>query len=144
MTIRELAPEETGLAYLALLELRPAIGSREEFVERVNRVQRGEGYRVVGSFVEADKQAAAAAGFRTQHFLAWGYALYVDDLSSRPGFRRQGHSGALMDWLLEEARRLGCEQLHLDSGVGPDREEAHRLYLNKRLRISSHHFHVLL
>ena len=51
-------------------------------------------------------------------------------------------AGALLDWLIEEARRLGCGQLHLDSGVGPDREDAHRLYLNKRLRISAHHFQL--
>ena len=143
MTIRELQPEETGLAYRAMLELRDA-GTEPEFVARVNDVQRPEGYRLVASFADGDDQAVAAAGFRAAHYLAWGYALYVDDLSSRPGFRRQGHSGALLDWLLEEARRLGCAQLHLDSGVGPNREEAHRLYLNKRLRISCHHFQVEL
>jgi GNAT superfamily N-acetyltransferase len=144
MEIRELGPEETHLAHLAMLELRPGAGSEAEFVARVNELQRPEGYRLVGCFVEGDPQAAAAAGFRAAHFLAWGYALYVDDLSSRPGFRRQGHSGALMAWLLAEARRLGCSQLHLDSGVGRDREEAHRLYLNKRLRISAHHFQLEL
>ena len=144
MTIRELKPEETALAYPAMVELRPGIGSEPEFVARVNDLQRPEGYRLVASFADGDPQAVAAAGFRTAHFLAWGYAVYVDDLSSRPGFRRQGHAGALLDWLLEEARRLGCDQLHLDSGVGPDREEAHRLYLNKRLRISCYHFHVVV
>jgi len=144
MTIRELGPEETALAYEAMFELRTKIGSEVEFVERVNRLQRPEGYRLVGSFADGDARAAAAAGFRTAHFLAWGHALYVDDLSSRPGFRRQGHAGALLDWLLEEARRLGCGQLHLDSGVGQDREDAHRLYLNKRLRISAHHFQTEL
>ena|SRR5205807_4607936 len=144
MTIRELGPEETALAYEAMFELRTKIGSEVEFVERVNRLQRPEGYRLVGSFAHGDARAAAAAGFRTAHFLAWGHALYVDDLSSRPGFRRQGHAGALLDWLLEEARRLGCGQLHLDSGVGQDREDAHRLYLNKRLRISAHHFQTEL
>ena len=144
MTIRELGPEETALAYRAMLELRGRIGSEAEFVARVNDLQRPEGYRLLGSFAEGDPAAVAAAGFRTAHFLAWGYALYVDDLSSRPGFRRQGHAGALMDWLLEEARRLGCDQLHLDSGVGPDREEAHRLYPTTRLRISSHHSHLVL
>jgi GNAT superfamily N-acetyltransferase len=144
VTIRELAAEETGLAYRAMLELRPRIGSEAEFVARVNELQRPEGYRLVASFTGGDPEAVAAAGFRTAHFLAWGHALYVDDLSSRPGFRRQGHAGALLDWLLAEARRLGCDQFHLDSGVGPDREEAHRLYLNKRLRISSHHFHTEL
>lgn len=143
MAIRELLPAETGLAYRAMLELRP-VGTETEFVARVNDLQRPEGYRLVGSFADGDPQAVATAGFRTAHFLAWGYALYIDDLSSRPGFRRQGHSGALLDWLLAEARRLGCAQLHLDSGVGPAREEAHRLYLNKRLRISCHHFQAEL
>jgi GNAT superfamily N-acetyltransferase len=144
VTIRELGPEETGLAYTAMLELRPGIGTEPQFVTRVNDLQRTEGYRLIGSFVEGEEQAVAAAGFREAHFLAWGHALYVDDLSSRPGFRRQGHSGALLEWLLAEARRHGCGQLHLDSGVGGDREEAHRLYLNKRLRISAHHFQVEL
>jgi GNAT superfamily N-acetyltransferase len=140
--IRELGPEETAVAYRAMLELRTKIGSEAEFTARVNDVQRPEGYRLVASFAEGDPDAVAVAGFRTEHFLAWGYAVYVDDLSSRPGFRRQGHAGALLDWLIEEARRLGCGQLHLDSGVGPDREDAHRLYLNKRLRISAHHFQI--
>jgi hypothetical protein len=43
-------------------------------------------------------------------------------------------------WLQQEAERLGCHQLHLDSGVGADRAPAHRLYLNTGYRISSHHF----
>ena len=142
MTIRELGPEETALAYEAMLELRPKIGSEAEFVTRVNDLQRPQGYRLVASFAAGEPRAVAVAGFRTAHFLAWGYAFYVDDLSSRPAFRGQGHAGGLLDWLLAEARRLGCGQLHLDSGVGPDRETAHRLYLNKRLRISAHHFQI--
>lgn len=42
--------------------------------------------------------------------------------------------------LVEEATRLGCGQLHLDSGVGIDRADAHRLYMNAGLVISAHHF----
>jgi GNAT superfamily N-acetyltransferase len=64
----------------------------------------------------------------------------VDDLSTLPPARRRGHAQALLDWLAAEARRLGCDELHLDSGVGPDRAHAHRLYLNAGLRITSHHF----
>ena len=45
-----------------------------------------------------------------------------------------------MRWLFEEAGRLGCDSLHLDSGVGPDRFDAHRLYLNHGLSIIGHHF----
>jgi hypothetical protein len=40
----------------------------------------------------------------------------------------------------EEGRRQGCTQFHLDSGVGPEREDAHRLYFNTGLRITSYHF----
>jgi hypothetical protein len=49
-----------------------------------------------------------------------------------------------MGWLLAEARRLGCDELHLDSGVGADRTDAHRLYLNQGMRISAHHFGIKL
>jgi hypothetical protein len=45
-----------------------------------------------------------------------------------------------MRWCLDEAARLGCDELHLDSGVGPEREDAHRLYFNAGLRITSYHF----
>jgi GNAT superfamily N-acetyltransferase len=80
------------------------------------------------------------AGFRITENLAWGPHLYVDDLSTRADRRGRGHAGALMRWLAREACRAGCGQLHLDSGVGPDREDAHRLYFNSGLRIASYHF----
>jgi GNAT superfamily N-acetyltransferase len=140
--IRELAPEGTHLAYTAMKLLRPSIGTEQQFVERVNAIQRPEGYRLVASFADGDAQAAAVAGFRLGHYLAWGDVLYCDDLSSRPEFRRQGHASQLLDWLVEEARRLGCSQFHLDSGVGIERQDAHRLYMNKGMRISSHHFQL--
>lgn len=135
--IRELRPGEAHFAYLAMRELRPHLTSEIEFSDRVN-VQQAEGYRLIGSFIEGQEHAVAVAGFRLEHYLAWGHILYCDDLSSRPEFRRQGHAGALVDWMIEEARRLGCDQFHLDSGV--QRHDAHRLYLNKGMRITSHHF----
>jgi hypothetical protein len=42
--------------------------------------------------------------------------------------------------LRAEARRLQCDELHLDSGVGPERQDAHRLYFNAGMRIASYHF----
>jgi GNAT superfamily N-acetyltransferase len=80
------------------------------------------------------------AGFRVIRNLAWGDTLYVDDLSTHPDARRRGHAMALLEWCAAEARQLGCDELHLDSGVGPEREDAHRLYLNAGMRITSHHF----
>ena len=56
------------------------------------------------------------------------------------GWQRRGCAAALLGWLVTEAQRLGCGQLHLDSGMGPEREDAHRLYFNHGLRIVSYHF----
>ena len=138
--IRELGAGENHLAYAAMLELRPKIGSSADFVRTVNDKQRPQGYRLIASFDEEDEQAAGAAGFRVLDYLAWGHALYCDDLSTREKYRGRGHAGALMDWMVDEARRLGCGEFHLDSGVGPDRTDAHRVYFNKGMRISAHHF----
>ena len=140
MTIRELQPAETQLAFEAMRELRPNLTSPEQFVDVVNRLQRPQGYRLVAAFESGEEQAAGVAGFRTGHQIVRGFHLYVDDLSTRAAFRGRGHGGALMDWLEAEARRLGCVEIELDSGVGPDRQTAHRLYMNKRMRISSYHF----
>ena len=80
------------------------------------------------------------AGFRISENTAWGRHLYVDDLVTVARFRGQGHADAVMTWVQEEARRAGCGELHLDSGVGADREDAHRFYFRHRLRITSYHF----
>jgi ribosomal protein S18 acetylase RimI-like enzyme len=138
--IRELGPGETGLAFEAMRALRPALASEDDFVARVDGVQRAEGYRVVAAFDDGAEQAVAVAGFRLGHNLAWGRFLYVDDLSTLESTRRRGHARTLMDWLVEEAQREACDQLHLDSNTGPERAAAHRLYFNAGLIIASYHF----
>ena len=138
MEVREILPPETGQAFLAMRELRTHLDGEAEFVRRVDEVQRAEGYRLVGAFL--DGRVAGVAGFRAGHNLAWGRFLYVDDLSTCAQFRRRGCGAALLDWLDREAARLGCDQLHLDSGVQLERADAHRLYLNSGFVISAHHF----
>jgi GNAT superfamily N-acetyltransferase len=138
--VREIRPPDTGLAFLAMKALRTHLADEAEFVRRVDEVQRPEGYRLVGAFDREDAAAAAVAGFREGHNLAWGHFLYVDDLATRPEFRRRGLGRGLLVWLAREAATLGCEQLHLDSGVELERADAHRLYLNSGLVITSHHF----
>jgi GNAT superfamily N-acetyltransferase len=120
--------------------LRPHFEDKETFVARVDDVQRAEGYRLVGVFEDGATHAVAVAGFRIGHMLAWGQFLYVDDLSTLPEARRRGYGMQLLEWLRKEAERLGCDQLHLDSGVGSDRVDAHRLYFNAGLTITSFHF----
>ena len=138
--IRELSAGETELVHRAMRELRTGYEDEREFVEHVDGVLRPAGYRLVGAFALDRERAVAVAGFRTGESLAWGHYLYVDDLSSAPDARRQGHAGALLDWLIGEARKLGCGQLHLDSGTSAERFDAHRLYYNHGLAIHAHHF----
>src|SRR6478609_645000 len=134
--ISELGPGEAGMAAAALLALRPHFGDAEAVAARAEE-QRAEGYRLAAVLVPGEPDAPAVAGFRIARNLAWGRHLYVDDLSTLPEARGHGYGAALMDWLIERARSEGCAELHLDSGVGPERESAHRLYFGSRLRIAS-------
>lgn len=133
---RELGPGETNLAFGPMHQLRPHIESVEEFVNQVNDFQRPEGYRIVASF--ADGVCVSAGGFRRLHTLAWGDVLYIDDLVTLESHRGGGHASRLLEWILVEARRVGCAQVHLDSA--PHRHPAHRLYLNGGYHISAYHF----
>jgi GNAT superfamily N-acetyltransferase len=138
--IVELLPPETGRAFEAMRELRPALSSREAFIAQVDDRQRPAGYRLVACTPDGTGPAVAVAGFRQGDNLAWGRHLYIDDLSTLPTARGRGHAGALLVWIHQEAERLGCGEVHLDSGVGAERLSAHRLYFNSGYRISSHHF----
>ena len=140
MDVREIQPGDTGSAFLAMKGLRTYLADEAEFVRRVDEVQRPEGYRLVGAFDAEEPDAAAVAGFRVGNNLADGHYLYVDDLATRPEFRRRGLGTALLVWLAREAGRVGCDHLSLDSAVGPERADAHRLYFNSGLTITAHHF----
>ncbi|KAA5832631.1 GNAT family N-acetyltransferase [Saccharopolyspora hirsuta] len=133
MTIREL--DDFTPAYPVLRELRPNLGSLEDFLAQAKQ-QRGQGYRMIAAFDGGE--VAAVAGFRSGLCFAWGHHIYVDDLVTAPSARRKGHAAALLAWIDEEALRLGADQVHLDSGT--HRHEAHRRYLTSGFAISSFHF----
>jgi len=139
MTIEELHAGATGRAFAAMRPLRPQLADEDELARRVDEQQRPEGYRLVAA-VEDDGSVAAVAGFRVLSTLAFGRVLYLDDLSTLPAARRRGHARALLDWCAAEASRLSCDELQLDSGVRADRQDAHRLYFNSGMRITSYHF----
>jgi ribosomal protein S18 acetylase RimI-like enzyme len=90
--IVELLPPHTGRAFEAMRELRPALASRNEFVQQVDDRQRPAGYRLIGSVVDDATAALAVAGFRVGDNLGWGHHLYIDDLSTLPAARQQGHA----------------------------------------------------
>jgi GNAT superfamily N-acetyltransferase len=140
--VRELLAPETGLAFEAMRALRTHHDDRDAWVTRVDELQRPEGYRLAAAFDDdgSESRAVAVAGFRLGHNLAWGRFLYVDDLSTLPAARGRGHGEALLRWVFDEAERLGCDHVHLDSGTVPERWAAHRLYHRVGMSIAAHHF----
>jgi GNAT superfamily N-acetyltransferase len=116
-------------------QLRPHFTDEERFVEQVLR-QMKEGFQL--AFFQEESEVRAVVGFRFLEFLAWGKVLYVDDLITDRAFRKKGCGSALLQWLIAEAKKKQCDQVHLDSG--PQRHEGHRLYLNCGFKIIGYHF----
>lgn len=115
-------------------ELRSQL-RREEFVS-VIRQQQSEGYRL--AMLEDANGVTTVGGFRVQRMLHTGKTMYVDDLVTAASERSRGHGRAMLQWLMDLARREGCKTFSLDSGT--QRQEAHAFYLRERLRITSFHF----
>lgn len=121
-----------------MAQLRPHLAAGE-FVARVRRMQT-EGFHL--ALLEEDDAVRAVAGYRYYDKLFSGKNLYVDDLVADAARRSCGHGAALLRWLAAEARRHGCVQLELDSGV--QRHDAHRFYFRERMHVSAYHFVVAL
>lgn len=118
--------------------LRPHL-QESQFIAQIRRQQQ-QGYTL--AFIRDEVEVVTVSGYRAAEFLAWGTVLYVDDLVTDPKKAKRGFGSAMMNWLIATARQKGCAELHLDSGY--QRHAAHRLYLNKGLRLSSHHFSLKL
>ncbi|QMW01919.1 GNAT family N-acetyltransferase [Spirosoma foliorum] len=124
----------------AMLALRSHLTPEEAF-ERIRSQQATDGF--VLAFVEPenpDDTVPAVTGYRYLNFLYSGKTLYIDDLSTLPEGRGKGYAGALVDFVIGQAKQSNCQCVSLDSGQNPARYDAHRLYLNKRFNIASHHF----
>jgi GNAT superfamily N-acetyltransferase len=126
--------DEVRRCWPAFQELRPHLRSEEEFIARW-REQAGEGYQVA-YIVEGDR-VPAAAGYRLMSTMAWGRILYLDDLVAVEASHGSGLGTALLQFLQGEARRLGCDALHLDTGY--QRHRAHRTYLRNGFRMDCMH-----
>lgn len=119
------------------LQLRPHL-ERDAFIQQVREMQKEHAYCIVMVLVE--QHPVAAAGYRIMHSLAWGKHLYIDDLIVDEDHRRHGYAKGLWTWLVAQAEKNGCGQMHLDSGVY--RHDAHKFYLRNGMDITCHHFQV--
>lgn len=100
--------------YPVMKELRPHLGSEEEFVARVTR-QNEQGYRIVAAWEHGE--VVALAGYRLQENLVYGKFLYVDDLIAGDKHRSQRWGAQLLTHLTGYAERTDCVKLVLDTAV---------------------------
>ena len=115
-------------------QLRPQLVAAE-FTSQV-RSQMQQGYRL--ACVMDKDVVVAVAGYRISQSLAWGKFLYVDDLVTDEGRRSQGIGKQLLHWLIDEAKRNGCAEFHLDSGT--QRKDAHRFYEREGMELLAYHY----
>jgi GNAT superfamily N-acetyltransferase len=133
--VREMvSDEEVASTFLVMRQLRSHLGEGG-YVERIRAMRQG-GYRLAA--VVDGGRVRCVAGFRVQDYLYCGRHLYVDDLVTDENSRSKSYGKLMLDWLVHEAKRNGCEQFHLDSGV--QRHDAHRFYFREGMKISAYHF----
>ncbi|MBL8449754.1 MAG: GNAT family N-acetyltransferase [Dechloromonas sp.] len=109
-------------------QLRPGLPSA--YGERLRQIFANGGRFAV---VAEGAEVRAVALWRVVENTYEGRRLYVDDLVTDEARRSSGFGKRLLDWLAEQARRLDCDVLALDSGV--QRSEAHSFYFREGMRI---------
>lgn len=116
--------------------LRPHLSDKDLFLSKVKRQQKNHNYRLM--FVrDVNGSVVSILSFRVQEFLWSGLTLYVDDFATISTARGKGFGHILMEWTINYAKELKCEQIALDSGYG--RNDSHRFYLNHGFKLSMHH-----
>ena len=129
---------ETELSEVAeiLRQLRPQY-TQESLITQI-RKQQDSGYQL--AYVKSGDNILCVAGFVIGEKLAWGKHIYIDDLVTNENCRSTGVGAFIIDWFKSYCKALGCQSLHLDSGV--QKFPAHRFYLKNRFNIASHHFSI--
>ena len=136
MQILEISTEdEIANCFEVFLELRPHLKNKEKFTETV-LLQMKDGYKIIA--IKEGDQIASCAGYRYMQTLSWGKFIYIDDLITQEKSRGKGYGAKLLQYVINEAKNSGCNQVHLDSGHA--RFDAHKLYLQNGFKITCHHF----
>jgi GNAT superfamily N-acetyltransferase len=133
---------QTNEDYLKCFDVMQALRPHltvESFLQLISKMK-DENYILL--FIEENNKAISACGYRYLTTLFDGRYIYIDDLSTLPEARGKGHAGALFDFVVEKAKSENLKAVHLDSGH--QRYDAHRLYLNKGMKIVYHHFRLEL
>lgn len=119
-------------------ELRPH-HNLQSFVTTMDAMQK-EGYHLL--YLQDEGRMVSVAGFRFTTTLYDGLIIDFDDFVTLADGRSKGYGAMLFDHLVGIAKERGIKAIHLNSAH--HRYDAHRFYLNKKMKIIAHHFRVEL
>jgi GNAT superfamily N-acetyltransferase len=137
MQIRKASGKEDLVkCFEVMKELRPH-HSLESFLETMQQMEK-EGYQIW--YIEEEGMAVCAAGFRFTTTLYDGPIIDFDDFVTLAAARKKGYAGILFDQLVSIAKEKNIRTIHLNSNH--QRFDAHRFYLNKKMKIIAHHFRI--
>ena len=117
-------------------ELRPH-HNLQSFLTAMHTMQK-EGYHLL--YLEDEGRMVSVAGFRFTTTLYDGLIIDFDDFVTLADGRSKGYGAMLFDHLAGIAKEKGIKTIHLNSNH--QRFDAHRFYLNKKMKIIAHHFRL--
>ena len=117
-------------------ELRPH-HNLESFLTVMDAMQK-EGYHLL--YLEDEGRMVSVAGFRFTTTLYDGLIIDFDDFVTVANGRSKGYGAIIFDYLVKLAKEKGIKAIHLNSNH--QRFDAHRFYLNKKMKIMAHHFRL--
>ncbi|MGX9937738.1 GNAT family N-acetyltransferase [Advenella kashmirensis] len=127
-------------AFAVMHQLRPHLANADDMLERVQRMQQNDGYRMLAIWNNTD--VIAIAGYRLQENLIYGPFLYVDDLITVDTARGQRCGARLLQALQNIGIDAGCARLVLDTGLA--NSLAQRFYFRQGLLSTALHFGMTL
>ena len=136
MKLQELDnPLRRRAGFELMRELRPHLTDETAFGEQIAR-QYAHGYRLLGAYT--GERIVGLIGYRAMENLLYGHFVYVDDLVIDTGERQRGLGAFLITAARNEATRLGCQHLVLDTGL--HMALAQRFYFRQGLLARGMHF----
>lgn len=131
--------DDAGLArtWPVMSQLRPHL-NEADYRAMVARMRQSDGFRVIAAL--RDGAVVGVAGVRPMELLYCGRILQIDDLVVSDTERSTGVGKALLDHVKAEARALGRNEVHLDSGML--RHDAHRFYDREGFERLGYHFRI--
>ncbi len=128
--------EDLSRCFEVMKELRPH-HNLESFLTGMDAMQK-EGYHLL--YLQDEGRMVSVAGFRFTTTLYDGLIIDFDDFVTLADGRSKGYGAMVFDYLVKLAKEKGIKAIHLNSNH--QRFDAHRFYLNKKMKIMAHHFRL--